>query len=1346
MAGTYYVTVLPETSKFEAGIRQAGQRAERGMRLRPEFDTSGAQQAGQRAGRDVQSGMDTAARSGGGIRGFFRADGARAAGEQAGREVNSGLQSANVGSGLGSQVRANLGDGETVGRSFGARLAGGLKAAAAIGGATAVAGIGYAMTKGFSRLVEIDTAKFKLQALGNSAQDVQNIMDNATAAVKGTAFSLNEAATTSASAVAAGIKPGKELTQYLGTTADAAAVAGTSLAEMGSIFNKVSTANKAYTGDLQMLSDRGIPIFQWIAKEAGVTADEVGEMAKKGQIDSALFRTAIEKNIGGAAKGMGGSFMGALANLKASIARFGAGLAGPVVEGLRPMLNAGMTVFDGITKAMGPSMKSLTAMTGAWSADMAAKVTAWAENGGVERAAARISSAVNSALGWLRQAGAWISDVWKQIQNPDAGGADAGATLKSVGDAAKGIGDAAQSAGPALRTIGESLVAIGPETLRGVLVPGLQLLGGALKFAADNASWLLPVAGGFLAIRAATSAAVPFVQAYAATMNVIRTPVIMAQALAQRTLAAAMREHTAALAANTGAQIGNDTATNAGVLAKTRAAAAAIASTVAEKARAAATKIGTAIQLAFNAVMAMNPLVLIIAAVVAAGVAIWAFFTKTETGRKLWDKIWNGIKAVTNAVVGWIMNTAVPWLKQAWDRVSQDALWLWHNVIEPVFNGVKGVIEAVVGWIMNTAVPWAQQAWQNFTTGLRVIIDTATSVLNGVREKFTAVVDFVRGLPDKIKSAASGMWDGIGNAFKSVVNGMIRVWNGFASKLSFTTPDWVPGLGGKSFSIPTIAEFAEGGWTGPGSKYQAAGIVHADEFVLSKAARAAIEGRHPGLLDFMNRTGELPALRGYAEGGQVSASSLVNFAKGVEGQPYKWGGVNWGDCSGAVSAIANYATGRDPFGSRFATGSEKSELAARGFKPGLGPSGSLNIGWFNGGPYGGHTAATLPDGTNFEMGGGRGNGQFGGKAAGANDSQFTDHAHLPPEFFTGLDAGSPTTGGAGVGAAAGSGGSGGSGSSSVGSSTSGGGGTSYRAATSAELSSASEKTSNAATAKKNADQSVSDREYALEKAKRQRDELAAKKHTDAQMQDANRRVEVAERELADAKERQTKAADKLTQAQQDESDLKTKGKEVKAKGGKDSDGKSNGLNGSDFGKTFVSGVLESIGLDGSVFSNPLEWPTVKSAMAGVNWLGGLLKGGDSESGSAAGAATSAGAGGFVNGAADAVGLGGFLKNLPGNPVGEATSQSGADWTPQSGSPKLAQGQWNPAQPGGNTVAGTAANTLSAFVPNVAPQPSTTGGPVDNSININGPVGMNPTDVQNKVHSEQNARTRTTVVR
>jgi hypothetical protein len=60
--------------------------------------------------------------------------------------------------------------------------------------------------------------------------------------------------------------------------------------------------------------------------------------------------------------------------------------------------------------------------------------------------------------------------------------------------------------------------------------------------------------------------------------------------------------------------------------------------------------------------------------------------------------------------------------------------------------------------------------------------------------------------------------------------------------------------------------FHSGGWTGPGGKYDPAGTVHADEFVVKKESRRRIESRHPGLLREMNATGQLP---GYAAGGRV---------------------------------------------------------------------------------------------------------------------------------------------------------------------------------------------------------------------------------------------------------------------------------------------------------------------------------------------------------------------------------------------------------------------------------------------------------------------------------------------
>lgn len=470
----------------------------------------------------------------------------------------------------------------------------------------------------------------------------------------------------------------------------------------------------------------------------------------------------------------------------------------------------------------------------------------------------------------------------------------------------------------------------------------------------------------------------------------------------------------------------------------------------------------TAAQWLLNAAMSANPIGLIIIALVAFGAALYLLWTKSETFRNIVTGAFNAVKDV---VVG-VWNAVVEGVTVMKDWIVQK----WNEVIS-FFTELPGKISNVASTMWNS------------------VLEGATKAKDWVVEKFNAMVDMVRQLPGQISSAAGGMWDGIANGFKAALNWIIGKWNSFAGSMKMPDLPFVPNRG-KSF-LPTIPLLAQGGQAGvkdgklfgPGSGTSDSilgmnafgmptALVSNGEFVVNaestrrfgpllrmindgKASASwanllsrgdfdggltqfGLEEDNPLIATMLGLRKMMPT---FAEGGLVGASDLVDFAQGVEGQPYVWGGVNWGDCSGAVSAIANFATGRDPFGSRFATGTEDSELKARGFLPGLGPAGSLNVGWFNGGPYGGHTAATLPDGTNFEMGGARGDGQFGGQAAGADDSSFTDHAHLPPDFFLGGDAGSPTFG-ANIGTAGpdySSGGGSGGGGGSIGGGGSGGG-------------------------------------------------------------------------------------------------------------------------------------------------------------------------------------------------------------------------------------------------------------------------------------------------------------------
>ncbi|GAA3175736.1 hypothetical protein GCM10020255_066750 [Rhodococcus baikonurensis] len=90
--------------------------------------------------------------------------------------------------------------------------------------------------------------------------------------------------------------------------------------------------------------------------------------------------------------------------------------------------------------------------------------------------------------------------------------------------------------------------------------------------------------------------------------------------------------------------------------------------------------------------------------------------------------------------------------------------------------------------------------------------------------------------------------------------------------------------------------------------------------------------------------GTFPKLPGYETGGVVGSGNLLDFVNGriagasrpLTGAPYVWGGVNWGDCSGAMSAIARFAVGLAPFAARFATGNMGAALSAMGFLMGRG--------------------------------------------------------------------------------------------------------------------------------------------------------------------------------------------------------------------------------------------------------------------------------------------------------------------------------------------------------------------------------------------------------------------------
>lgn len=83
--------------------------------------------------------------------------------------------------------------------------------------------------------------------------------------------------------------------------------------------------------------------------------------------------------------------------------------------------------------------------------------------------------------------------------------------------------------------------------------------------------------------------------------------------------------------------------------------------------------------------------------------------------------------------------------------------------------------------------------------------------------------------------------------------------------------------------------YAGGGWTGPGSKFTPAGVVHADEFVFSKEATHG----NVALLNEMHRR-----MRGYANGGLVGATT-----SNVSNQYFGGSSIDYGQLAQAMSAL-----------------------------------------------------------------------------------------------------------------------------------------------------------------------------------------------------------------------------------------------------------------------------------------------------------------------------------------------------------------------------------------------------------------------------------------------------------
>jgi Flp pilus assembly pilin Flp len=190
------------------------------------------------------------------------------------------------------------------------------------------------------------------------------------------------------------------------------------------------------------------------------------------------------------------------------------------------------------------------------------------------------------------------------------------------------------------------------------------------------------------------------------------------------------------------------------------------------------------------------------------------------------------IALVTLIIANW--DTIKAFLEKTWEAIKKTAGAVW----EWIRGAIKKAVDFVVNLFMNWTLPGLiMKHWETIKKGVATVKDWITG-------KWDEIIGYFTGLPARVTTAVSGLWDGLKTAFKSAINWIIDKWNNLSLTIGpLSIPSWIPGIGGKeikmSLNTPNIPRLHGGGvFRAPGGTREGLALLKDRETVLPAGARS----------------------------------------------------------------------------------------------------------------------------------------------------------------------------------------------------------------------------------------------------------------------------------------------------------------------------------------------------------------------------------------------------------------------------------------------------------------------------------------------------------------------------